>query len=60
MCHHNHECSCSCGQHDREERHYHKRQFLTKAEKIEKLKSYAEDLKKELQAVQEHIKELSS
>jgi hypothetical protein len=33
---------------------------LTKEERVEKLKSYAEELKKELAAVEEHIKELSS
>jgi len=35
------------------------RKVLTKAEKVEKLKNYAEELKKELAAVEEHIKELS-
>jgi hypothetical protein len=33
--------------------------MLTKAEKVEKLKNHAEELKKELTAVEEHIKELS-
>jgi len=36
------------------------RRFLTKEEKIERLESYAEELKKELSAVQEQIKELKS
>jgi len=36
------------------------RRFLTKAEKIERLKNYAEDLKKELKAVEEKIKEAQS
>jgi len=31
---------------------------MTKAEKLEKLKNYEEELKKELEAVQEHIREL--
>jgi len=60
-------CHCGCGPHHHEEGHReeghdegHGRRFLTKAEKAEKLKSYAEELKKELAAVQEHIEELSS
>ena len=40
--------------------HGHRRRFFTKAEKAEKLKSYAEELRKELTAVEEHIKELQS
>ena len=35
------------------------RKVLTKAEKLENLKNYAENLKKELTAVDEHIQELS-
>jgi len=60
------ECGCGCGPHHHEEgfehwpRHKHGRRFLTKAEKVEKLKSYAEELRKELQAVEEKIKELKS
>jgi len=50
------ECCCGSPYHGRE----HGRRFLTKAEKAEKLKSYAEGLKKELGAVEEHIKELQS
>jgi len=38
----------------------HRRRFFTLAEKVEKLKSYAEELKKELIAVEEHIKKLES
>ena len=49
------DCGCGPGCHD----HEHGRHFLTKEEKIEKLKNYAEELKKELAAVEEHIKELS-
>ena len=57
---------CGCGPHNgkeghgREEGHRHGRRFLTKAEKAEKLKNYAEELKKELTAVEERIKELES
>jgi len=57
-------CNCGCGPHHHEKghgrghEHGHGRRFLTKAEKAEKLNSYAEELKKELAAVEEHIKEL--
>jgi len=51
---------CCCGPPHHERKHRHGRRFLTKAEKVEKLKSYAEELKKELAAVEEHIKELRS
>jgi len=60
------ECGCDCGPHhhgeEREEGHGHGhgRRFLTKAEKVEKLKSYAEELRKELTAVEEHIEELKN
>ena len=50
---------CGCGPHHHEEGPGHGRRFLTKAERVEKLKSYAEELKKELAAVEEHIKEVS-
>jgi hypothetical protein len=40
--------------------HGYRRRFLTKAEKTEKLKDYAEELKKELKAVEEKIKEMQS
>jgi len=49
---------CGCGPHHHLEGHGHGRRFLTKAEKAERLKSYAEDLRKELTAVEERIKEL--
>jgi hypothetical protein len=56
------ECGCGCGSnhHGKEhgEGHGRGRRFLTKAEKAEKLKSYAEELRKELTAVEENIKEL--
>mgnify|MGYP001150823971 CR=1 FL=1 len=39
------------------EGHWHDRRFLTKAERLERLKNYAEELKKELAAVDEFIKE---
>ncbi|NWG10694.1 DUF5320 domain-containing protein [Candidatus Bathyarchaeota archaeon] len=57
---HEDDCSCGC----REWHHGHKRfgvrRFLTKDEKIKKLENYAEDLRKELTAVQERVKELKS
>jgi len=57
---------CCCGQPHHEWKHGHgqgyghRRRFFTKAEKVEKLKGYAEELKKELMAVEEHIKKLQS
>ena len=56
--HEGHESHCGCGMHGHE-RGY-RRRFLTKAEKTEKLKSYAEELRKELKAVEEKIKELQT
>jgi hypothetical protein len=58
-------CRCGCEQHRHEEgqEEYElsrARHFLTKAEKVEKLKNYAEGLRKELAAVEEHITELES
>jgi len=55
-------CGCGCGYHHHEGLHGRprRRRFLTKAEKIERLQNYAEELKKELTAVQERIKELKS
>jgi hypothetical protein len=38
----------------------HGRRFLTREEKIRELENYAEELKKELSAVEEKIKELTS
>jgi len=59
-------CGCGCGprhhgkRHEEEHELGHHRRFLTRAEKVEKLKTYAEELRKELAAVEEHIKELKS
>ena len=50
---------CCCGPPSHGRGHGYGKRFLTKAEKVEKLKSYAEELKKELTAVEEHIQELS-
>jgi hypothetical protein len=48
---------CSGGHHG----HNHfSRRFLTKAEKIERLENYTQELKNELAAVQERIKELKT
>ena len=38
----------------------HGRRFLTKEEKTQQLENYAEELKKEIDAVNERIKELKS
>jgi len=56
------ECGCGCGYGPRHHEHGHgyRRRFLTKAEKVQKLKKYAEELRNELKAVEEHIKELAS
>ena len=56
------ECGCDCGPHHHaeSEEHPYRRRFLTKEEKIERLQNYAEELNKELTAVQERIKELKS
>ena len=50
---------CGCGPSCCEQGHAYRRQFLTKAEQVEGLKNYAEELKKELAAVEERIKEQS-
>jgi len=50
--------SCGCGMYGVV--HGYRRRFFTKAEKTEKLKNYAEELKKELKAVEEKIKEMQS
>lgn len=49
---------CGCGTHH-PEGHFRGRRFLTKAERVEKLRSYAEELRKELAAVEERLKELA-
>jgi hypothetical protein len=52
------------GRHCRPEGHHgygeFPRRFLTKEEKIKKLENYAQELKNELTAVQERIKELKA
>jgi hypothetical protein len=57
------ECCCGCehgeGHPHHSWKHDHGRRFFTRAEKIEKLKNYAEELRKELAGVEEHIKELT-
>jgi hypothetical protein len=58
MHHRGHENHCGCGMHGEE--HGYRRHFFTNAEKVEKLKSYTEELKNELQAVEEKIKEMQS
>jgi hypothetical protein len=52
------ECGCeaSIGCHPQP----HGRRFLTKEEKIKRLEDYAEELKKEIAAVEERIKEVRS
>jgi len=54
------ECGCEPHRHEEGHKRPYRRRFLTKEEKIERLQDYAEELKKELTAVQEQIKELKS
>lgn len=54
------ECGCAVPPHMYPHRHPRHRHFLTKEERIERLESYAEELRKELSAVEERIKELKS
>lgn len=49
-------CSSSLGGHTQ----HHGRRFFTKEEKIKHLEKYTEELKKEIAAVEERIKELKS
>ena len=56
--HRRHEDYCRCDMH--EHGNGYRRRFFTKAEKIEKLKGYAEELKKELKAAEEKIEEMQS
>ena len=58
MHHGRHESPCGYGTHGHEQGY--RRRFLTKAEKTERLKNYAEELRKELKAVEEKIKEMQS
>jgi len=58
MHHGKNENPCGCGMHGHE--HSYRRRFLTKAEKIERLKNYAEQLREELKAVEEKLKETQS
>jgi hypothetical protein len=53
-----HDDYCRCGVHGPEQGY--RRRFLTKVEKAQKLKNYAEELKKELEAVEEKIREVQS
>jgi len=51
---------CDCGVNPHKHRRFHVWNFLTKEEKIKKLENCAEELKRELAAVEERIKELGS
>ncbi len=50
------ECETSMGCHGQ----LHGRRFLTKEEKIKRLEDYAEELKKEMAAVEERLKEMKN
>jgi len=54
------ECGCGVPPHTYWPRHPRYRRFLTKEERVERLESYAEELRKELAAVEERIKGLKS
>jgi hypothetical protein len=54
--HRRHEDHCGFGMHG--DGHGYRRRFFTNAEKVERLKNYAEELKNELKAVEEKIKEM--
>jgi len=58
MHHGRHHGYCGCGMHG--EGHGYRRRFLTKAEKMEKLKNCTEGLRKELDAIEEKIREMQS
>ena len=54
-------CSeCGCGSHHDTKGHMRRRRFLSNTEKVEKLNKYADELKKELTAVEERVIELQS
>jgi hypothetical protein len=50
-------CCCGCECHHWHHRSFGRR-FLTKEEHIKELEEYLEDLKKEIAAVESHLKEL--
>ena len=56
--HHEHEGYCGYGMHGNE--HGYRRRFFTRAERLEKLKGYAEELRNELKGVEEKIKEMQT
>jgi hypothetical protein len=52
-------CCCGCGCGGRHDHHgYRGRRFFTREERAKDLEEYADELKKELAAVEEQIKEL--
>jgi hypothetical protein len=57
---HRHMDSCGGGGHMHEHGFGYRRRFYSKAEKVEWLRGYAEQLKKELSGVEEKIKALES
>ncbi len=57
-CNEGQECSCGCGcEHCGSGKHFERR-YQTKSEQIAKLESYLNDLKLEVQAVEEHLADL--
>ena len=53
-CQSDQECDCGCGR----SVGYFERRYQTKAEQIAELESYLEELKTEVQAVEEHLADL--
>jgi hypothetical protein len=53
-CQSDQECDCDCGR----TAGYFERRYQTKAEQIAELESYLEELKTEVQAVEEHLADL--
>jgi hypothetical protein len=50
-------CGCRCGGHH-DHQGYRGRRFFTRDERVKDLEEYADELKKELAAVEEQIKDL--
>lgn len=59
-CHSDQECECGCGGECECGGHYlhFERRYQTKAEQIAELEAYLDELKTEVQAVEEHLADL--
>lgn len=54
-CHDHSRHVCNCGRHHEGRRHAFRRHFVTREERIARLQQYLDALRKEAQAVEEHI-----